>query len=121
MGGILMKYLYINLTEDRVVTISTKPEQSLRNVSKLTEYIVPKDFDLGKDMPDENGGIIRLDGFLTATEFLERFNSNHVAQRVGEYPPIEDYLDGVVKGDQEQIQAYIDACLAVKAKYPKPD
>ena len=42
------------------------------------------------------------------------------AQRRAEYPPFEDYLDGVVKGDQEQVQAYIDACLAVKQKYPKP-
>lgn len=40
--------------------------------------------------------------------------------RAAEYPPMTDYLDGVVKGDQAQIQAYIDACLAVKAKYPKP-
>lgn len=37
-----------------------------------------------------------------------------------EYPPASDYLDGIVKGDQAQVQAYIDACLAVKAKYPKP-
>lgn len=42
-------------------------------------------------------------------------------QRAAEYPPITDYLDAVVKGDQEQMQAYIDACLAVKAKYPKPE
>lgn len=41
-------------------------------------------------------------------------------QRVREYPPMADYLDGIVKGDQTQVQAYIDACLAVKAKYPKP-
>lgn len=41
-------------------------------------------------------------------------------QRKAEYPPFEEYLDGVVKGDQSQIQAYIDACLAVKEKYPKP-
>jgi hypothetical protein len=40
--------------------------------------------------------------------------------RAAEYPPIADYLDGIVKGDQAQVQAYIDACLAVKAKYPKP-
>lgn len=40
-------------------------------------------------------------------------------KRAKEYPSINDYLDGVVKGDQAQIQAYIDACLAVKAKYPK--
>ena len=28
---------------------------------------------------------------------------------------------GIVKGDTAQVQAYIDACLAVKAKYPKPE
>jgi hypothetical protein len=39
--------------------------------------------------------------------------------RAAEYPPIMDYLDGVVKGDQAQIDTYIAACLAVKAKYPK--
>lgn len=38
-----------------------------------------------------------------------------------EYPPIGDYLDGVVKGDQAQIDAYIAACQAVKNKYPKPE
>lgn len=43
----------------------------------------------------------------------------YIAKRASEYPPITDYIDGVVKGDQAQIQAYIDACLAVKAKYPK--
>jgi hypothetical protein len=41
-------------------------------------------------------------------------------QRAAEYPSVTDYLDGIVKGDQAQVQAYIDACLAVKAKYPKP-
>jgi hypothetical protein len=41
------------------------------------------------------------------------------AKRAAEYPDFRDYLDGIVKGDQVQVQAYIDACLAVKAKYPK--
>lgn len=45
---------------------------------------------------------------------------SYVELRRAEYPPVEDYLDGIVKGDAEQVQAYIDACLAVKAKYPKP-
>ena len=40
--------------------------------------------------------------------------------RKPEYPPIEDYVDGIVKGDQDQIDAYIAACQAVKEKYPKP-
>jgi len=40
--------------------------------------------------------------------------------RATEYPNINDYIDGIVKGDQDQVDAYIAACLAVKAKYPKP-
>jgi len=40
-------------------------------------------------------------------------------KRQSEYPPITDYLDGIVKGDQAQIDKYIADCLAVKAKYPK--
>jgi hypothetical protein len=40
--------------------------------------------------------------------------------RAAAYPPITDYLDGIVKGDAAQVQAYVDACLAVKTKYPKP-
>jgi hypothetical protein len=41
------------------------------------------------------------------------------SKRAAEYPLMTDYLDGIVKGDQAQIDAYIAACLAVKTKYPK--
>lgn len=47
-------------------------------------------------------------------------DSIYQKQREKDYPDFREYLDGVVKGDTAQIQAYIDACLAVKAKYPKP-
>jgi hypothetical protein len=40
-------------------------------------------------------------------------------KRATEYPSFIDYLDGVVKGDQAQIDKYIADCQAVKAKYPK--
>ena len=36
-----------------------------------------------------------------------------------EYPPMADYLDAIVKGDETQKQKYINDCLAVKEKYPK--
>jgi hypothetical protein len=39
--------------------------------------------------------------------------------RAKEFPPITDYIDGVVKGDQAQIDKYIADCLAVKARHPK--
>jgi hypothetical protein len=43
----------------------------------------------------------------------------YIEKRQGEYPPMTDYLDGVVKGDQAQIDKYIADCLIVKTKYPK--
>ena len=51
---------------------------------------------------------------------IELAKTQYQRDRAAEYPPMTDYIDGIVKGDQAQIQAYIDACLAVKAKYPKP-
>lgn len=42
-------------------------------------------------------------------------------RRRAEYPDFYEYVDGIVKGDTAQVQSYIDACLAVKAKYPKPE
>ena len=58
------------------------------------------------------------------TAEVARLQAEHEAnayqrKRAAEYPPMSDYLDGVVKGDQAQIDAYVAACLAVKAKYPK--
>ena len=66
---------------------------------------------------DKDGNKVEID--LTAVNAWVDPNT-YKYQRAREYPPIADYLDGVVKGDQSQIDAYIAACQAVKAKYPKP-
>ena len=39
--------------------------------------------------------------------------------RAEAYPPLTDMADAVVKGG-EALETYRAACLAVKAKYPKP-
>ena len=57
---------------------------------------------------------------ISATQQVEFAKTQYQRDRAKEYPSINNYIDGVVKSDQAQIQAYIDACLAVKAKYPKP-
>jgi hypothetical protein len=54
---------------------------------------------------------------LNAPQFI--YQPSYSEQRKAEYPRIEEYLDGIVKGDQEQINKYIADCLAVKEKYPK--
>ena len=90
---------------------------------------------------DLNGSVIEahisteiLDGFLAKVETWKTYIAKNEAaaedvalaalpydrKRQMEYPPKTDYLDGIVKGDQAQIDKYIADCLAVKAKYPKP-
>jgi hypothetical protein len=44
---------------------------------------------------------------------------SYAQKRAASYPDFREYLDGIVKGDQAQIDAYKNACLAVKARYPK--
>ena len=43
----------------------------------------------------------------------------HEARRAA-YPPIEEYIDGVVKGDAAQVDAYKAKCLDVKKLFPLP-
>ena len=71
----------------------------------------------GNDAFDKDRQPVAID--LNAAKQLVAENE-YKEKRMAEYPDFRDYLDGIVKNDQAQIQAYIDACLAVKAKYPKP-
>jgi len=65
---------------------------------------------------DANGNKVEIDlALVNAWVDPEAYK----AKRAAEYPPHTDYLDGIVKGDNTQVQAYIDACNAVKNKYPK--
>jgi hypothetical protein len=76
-----------------------------------------------------NVTIIRGDVAYDKDEQVVTYDNNAVealvaseaykAKRAAEYPSFIDYLDGIVKGDNAQVQAYIDACNAVKNKYPK--
>jgi len=71
---------------------------------------------------DDNFTPPTKEDILAKAEELEIANSlvEYKELRKVEYPDFREYLDGIVKGDQEQIDAYIAVCLAVKAKYPKP-
>jgi len=70
----------------------------------------------GNDAFDVNGNPVAYDE--AAVQAYVDANA-YKAKRASEYPPMTDYLDGVVKGDQTQIDKYIADCLAVKVKYPK--
>ena len=98
----------------KVIMIGQKPDASGyllfsdRVVSEFTQrYSVPEGYDF----------IFRQEWGLRITEeILHRVISTLRAEA---YPPISDYLDAKVKGNTEQEQAYLAACVAVKEKYPK--
>jgi hypothetical protein len=73
---------------------------------------------VGKTAYDADGNEVSYNE-ATVQAYID--NHAYIAKRQAEYPPYSDYLDGVVKNDQEQIDAYIAACQAVKTKYPKPE
>ena len=70
----------------------------------------------GDDAFDANGNPVTYDE--TAVQAYIDAHA-YIAKRQAEYPNVIDYIDGVVKGDQAQINKYIADCQAVKAKYPK--
>ena len=78
----------------------------------LGTYIKEWNLDISKPT------MAQLDAFEVQATEVERLNQIK-ANRANEYPDFKEYLDGIVKGDDAQIQKYINDCLAVKAKYPK--
>ena len=75
------------------------------------DRIIPKDYVAITDAEADQLRTANAQAIFDALDYANK--------RRSEYPPVTDYLDAVVKGDQAAIAAYIAACQAVKAKYPK--
>ena len=110
-----MKYIYLNTETDKIILISKKKEEN----HPAEEYMVNEDFDLTKEMDDmENEGQkIKLEGFLTATECLERYNADYATKRINEYPSMEEQLDNIFHNGVDAWKADIQA---IKTAHPKP-
>jgi len=70
----------------------------------------------GNDAFDADGNAVLYDE-ATVQAYIDAHS--YIAKRQAEYPSFTDYLDGIAKGDQVQIDKYIADCQAVKTKYPK--
>lgn len=82
--------------------------------------LVPLEIQDGKTVNFINGSWVYVDiPQLVIEPKAPEPEKTYQEKRIAEYPPFMDYIDGIIKGDQEQVKVYIDACLAVKAKYPK--
>ena len=84
-----------------------------------TEFAVSPEMTWMDCSDDCKAGWSLVDGVLTAPV---RYEKTYAEKRKKEYEAIfGEYLDGVVKDDQAQIDKYIEDCKAIKAKYPKPE
>jgi len=99
------------------IKLYANKEVDFRNEVRLQDdgngaYIKEWNLDIAKPT------LAQLNAFEAQANEVERLNLVK-ANRANEYPDFKEYLDGIVKGDDAQIQKYINDCLAVKAKYPK--
>jgi len=102
---------------DTKIKLYANKEVDFRTEVKLQDdgngvYIKEWNLDIAKPT------LAQLDAFETQANEIERLNIVK-ANRANEYPDFKEYLDVIVKGDNAQIQKYINDCLAVKSKYPK--
>jgi hypothetical protein len=97
-----------------VIMIGQRPDCS--GYLLFSDQVVAE-FEQQTSVPEGYDFIFRQEWGLRITEeILHRVISTLRAEA---YPPMADYLDAKVKDDAQQEQDYLDACLAVKAKYPK--
>jgi len=95
-------------------------DQAIRNTHPSVQMIKEERWAF-----DAAGNPVVIDESLVATE-IARLQVDYAAtqyqrDRAKAYPDFRDYLDGLVKNDQAQINKYLADCAAVKAKYPKPE
>ena len=101
-------------TDLQVVMIGQKPDVS---GYLLLSNTVVEEFVKQNSVPDGYDFIFRQEWGLTINESIIHRVINTL--RAESYPPMSDYLDAIVKNDDAQKQTYLDACQAVKVKYPK--
>ena len=111
-----MRYVYIDEKGDRVALISGHHLEEEAKTWK--EYVVSDDFDMTKefDSQENPGTKFRMEGYLTPTEFLERYNANYVQKRLNAYPPIEEQLDKIY---HEGVDVWKAEIKAIKDAIPK--
>ncbi len=119
-------------TKDNEVAVFDGGEWQIKTDFRGVGYYIGDEMitikEIGVVVPDDAVSVDEYN-LLKEAEYEELTNS-YAYKRQQEYPNMADYLDAKVKqasSDETTIaegvaqeQAYLEACLAVKAKYPKP-
>ena len=100
-------------------------DKALFKLYPTAEWILRgEDYD-GLEWLDKNISKPSREELETETANLQKEwdNTEYQRQRAPEYPSAQELADALYwqsKGDNSKMAAYITACEAVKAKYPKP-
>jgi hypothetical protein len=111
-----MRYVKQKSTGEYLSSQSSGDPSNPYHLSHMVDEVV---VGLGIPADDLESGYMDDTAFRTAMSAQEEAAMSYSDKRKVEYPPATDYLDGIVKGDQAQIDQYIADCLAVKDKFPK--
>lgn len=119
-----MKYIYINTAENRVCTQSAKPIPELQADPNLVEHKVTDNFDLDLVITDSENQNVRIQGAITASEFLARKGVDYVQGRVNSYPEITDQLDmlwhAMDADESKRLEPFYTNIKAIKDANPRP-
>jgi len=103
--------------------VSIKVTDAIKALNPTAEVVVRGDNDIDNcviEWCNDTPEISKSDIKTKLTELKTEYDSQDYARkRQAEYPDIYDYMDGIVKNDQAQIDKYIADCQAVKDKYSK--
>lgn len=88
-----------------------------KDIEALEEIVVGQGED-GNDIVETR--LVNVYELVDVSEQMKQWKIvNYQLLREPLYPKQSEYLDAMVKGDEDAIQLYKDKCLTVKLKYPK--
>ena len=116
-----MKYVMINKEQKRIVNICNRrtTEELAPGYEILT---VQDDFPMFYILEDKETGQT-AEMTISYDEFIKRRNENYIAKRVAEYPAVEEQLDMLWHGMNEEkvgrIEPFYSAIKKIKQDNPK--
>ena len=115
-----MIYVYTHPAEERILCIHMKNRNvELAANTNYKEYIIPDNFNLDKIVKDENGNDITLSNGISYDEFIAKFNGDYSANRVSQYPSIEEQLDMQYWDSVNGTTNWKDTIAKIKSDNPK--
>ena len=115
-----MVYVYTYPAQKRILCFLTKNRNvELAANPNYKEYTVPDDFNLDRVIKDENGNDFNLQFGITYNDFITKFNADYSANRVSQYPSIEEQLDMQYWDSVNGTTKWKDTIAKIKSDNPK--